>query len=1409
MTPISGAERSHWLTANDPRHYLATGRWKRIARISVTVALVWLVGVLAATAVRADCFTDVQGADDQPGQKDLSQLCIVGTCGASDNEVSWNFDDTGWSGNNTGDACALFDTNGDGNVERAVCVTVVSDPAVMQSGNPKCYTCGNTRPDRCTGSVLVPCTSTCSVGSDVDPFAGDPNHKAKDCNGTNCRTTDTQTDCCLKTADSGGGVIIDVCSYPSQQPNSDPSDCVVNRQCSKTDPNDPACNDNNPCTVDSCDTTIGVCHHVAGNQGTQCRGLNGVCDVAEVCDGSSIYCPADQFAQSGVCRAASDLCDVAESCDGTSADCPADGAKGQGTVCRADTGQCDVQEVCDGVSKACPADGFEPNNTPCNDNDACTTGDVCVGGVCTGGAPFNCNDNNVCTDDSCNSQTGCVHTNNNDSCSDGNACTTGDTCSGGSCVGGPPPNCNDNNVCTDDGCNPSTGCTHTNNTASCDDGNACTGPDTCSGGSCPGGPPTNCDDNNACTTDSCSPGDGCHHDPVPNCCNTDSQCADSDQCTTNERCVNNACVSDPVVCNDNNPCTDDSCNPATGCVVTNNNDPCNDNNACTTNDTCSGGSCHGGPPPNCNDNDVCTDDGCNPASGCTHTNNTAPCDDGSECTTNDHCLNDACAGGPAPNCDDGNVCTDDTCSPTTPGGCVHTNNTAPCSDGNGCTVGDVCSGGVCTSGGPKNCNDFNECTDDSCFAPSGTCQHLNNVDPCSDQNECTVGDVCQNGVCAPGGPKDCNDQNDCTDDSCEAPFGTCLHDPNSEACNDQNACTTNDTCTNGACVGGPPPNCDDGNVCTDDGCDPATGCTHVNNNAPCSDNNACTTGDACSNGACVGGPPPDCNDNDVCTDDGCNQASGCTHTNNTAPCDDGSQCTTNDRCLNDACVGGPPPSCDDGNMCTTDSCVAATGCHHEPVPQPCCNVNSDCLETPDDKCTMNERCVNHACVSDAVNCNDNNVCTDDGCNPATGCTHVNNSDPCDDNNACTTPDTCGGGACVGGPAPNCNDGNVCTDDTCDPATGCVFTPITCNDHSACTTDTCNPATGCVFTPVTCNDGNPCTTDTCNSVQGCVSTPVNCDDLNECTADSCDAQTGACQHAPKGDGTPCTDTDEDVCTVAACTPSGTCDQSHSLSDKCLLTNCDIGYPFASDDPRTSVYFNESEVLRAFRPQGSITATPGLTIKAWYNDEHSLTLGVRRIIVKTKTGTTTTDYPVSPQCTPAENGCSVFHPEVGAMALDGEQAGTDTSTCVGFPDLCDRPMFPALFITDITDDPNNKSGDWQFGGTPIPPDAVFGTWKAAVKTIDKRHVRTLIRVRPDRNSVRNNWNLGSGDPVPAPTPKNERRGAEVRWDVDELIAAGQMVAGHNYRLQFMVHDGDQNRKGGDSAQNCVNVRVGAAP
>ena len=60
-------------------------------------------------------------------------------------------------------------------------------------------------------------------------------------------------------------------------------------------------------------------------------------DVAEVCDGSSVSCPADAYASAGTeCRAAGGACDVAETCDGATTACPSDVLVAPGAVCRAE-----------------------------------------------------------------------------------------------------------------------------------------------------------------------------------------------------------------------------------------------------------------------------------------------------------------------------------------------------------------------------------------------------------------------------------------------------------------------------------------------------------------------------------------------------------------------------------------------------------------------------------------------------------------------------------------------------------------------------------------------------------------------------------------------------------------------------------------------------------------------------------------------------------------------------------------------------------------------------------------------------------------------------------------------------------------------------------------------------------------
>jgi hypothetical protein len=170
------------------------------------------------------------------------------------------------------------------------------------------------------------------------------------------------------------------------------------------------------------------------------------------------------------------------------------------------------------------------------------------------------------------------------------------------------------------------------------------------------------------------------------------------------------------------------------------------------------------------------------------------------------------------------------------------------------------------------------------------------------------------------------------------------------------------------------------------------------------------------------------------------------------------------------------------------------------------------------------------------------------------------------------------------------------------------------------------------------------------------------------------------------------------------------------------------------------------------------------------------------VKTASGTSATDYPVSSlTCNPG----SVTNAQTGTNELSGDLSGLDSSQ---------RPMWPVLFLTDVTSDPNSRSGDWQMGGAPHLPTAVFGTWKAALRTVDKTASPAAVAITPDADPAKNDWNLGNGsDPVPSGLT-NEGFGAEVRWDVS-------LTPGHSYRFQAMVHDGDQNKVGGDSGEACL--------
>src|SRR5262249_17371541 len=63
------------------------------------------------------------------------------------------------------------------------------------------------------------------------------------------------------------------------------------------------------------------------------------------------------------------------------------------------------------------------------------------------------------------------------------------------------------------------------------------------------------------------------------------------------------------------------------------------------------------------------------------------------------------------------------------------------------------------------------------------------------------------------------------------------------------------------------------------------------------------------------------------------------------------------------------------------------------------------------------------------------------------------------------------------------------------------------------------------------------------------------------------------------------------------------------------------------------------------------------------------------------------------------------------------------------------------------------------------------------------------------AQNGTNLGAGADKPPPGLANQGYTAEVRWDLTALVNQGVLIPGHNYRFYVMVHDGDQNKTGGD--------------
>jgi hypothetical protein len=327
--------------------------------------------------------------------------------------------------------------------------------------------------------------------------------------------------------------------------------------------------------------------------------------------------------------------------------------------------------------------------------------------------------------------------------------------------------CNDGNVCTDDSCVAGI-CTYSDNTASCDDGSACTTVDTCGDGYCQGSAPLVCDNGLFCDGgETCDPALGCQAGTPPSLddgisCTNDTcdevndvvvNAPDAGLCDNGLFC-DGAEVCDPALdCQPGTPpslddavaCTDDACDEV-GDVVTHtpNDGLCDDSLWCNGAETCNATlDCQPGTPPSLDDGVVCTIDTCDEVGDvAVHTPSDPLCDDGLWCTGSETCHATLdCQAGTPPPLDDGVGCTDDACDEVADV-VTHAPNDALCDDTLWCNGSETCHVTLdCQAGTPPPLDDFVGCTFDSCDEVGDVAVHTPDDLVCDDADPGT-NDTC-------------------------------------------------------------------------------------------------------------------------------------------------------------------------------------------------------------------------------------------------------------------------------------------------------------------------------------------------------------------------------------------------------------------------------------------------------------------------------------------------------------------------------------------------------------------------------------------------------------------------------------------------------------------------------------------
>lgn len=298
------------------------------------------------------------------------------------------------------------------------------------------------------------------------------------------------------------------------------------------------CDDGSPCTTDVCPGATKVCKHLVV-AGSDCCSSGIDCSPGQYCASSGAQCVPVQpvgTACTGDDRCASGLClaGVCTTPGGPGASCAVGAACASGYCV---DGVC-CGSACGGACEACDLAGFVGTCTGCAGGGAycagggdcqpkqptgsgCAAAGQCASGVCDSavccesacGAGGYCDSSGACQPNPTSAcqvvvcdagSPGCVVQAAADgiACNDGDLCTQTDACSGGVCVGSNPVVCAASDACHVAGsCFALTGlCSDpaAANGVTCDDGDLCTVGDVCLNGGCAGGTPTVCDALDAC-----------------------------------------------------------------------------------------------------------------------------------------------------------------------------------------------------------------------------------------------------------------------------------------------------------------------------------------------------------------------------------------------------------------------------------------------------------------------------------------------------------------------------------------------------------------------------------------------------------------------------------------------------------------------------------------------------------------------------------------------------------------------------------------------------------------------------------------------------------------------------------------------------------------------------------------------